>query len=97
MSFPCTKCGLCCKNIAGIAELKDFDLGNGVCKYFDCQSNTCKIYATRPKICQIDSMYESHYAKSYSKEIFYSLNANVCNRLQEKCGISKDFRVIITH
>lgn len=97
MGFPCTKCGLCCKNIAGITELKDFDLGDGVCKYLNQETNTCTIYVNRPKICQIDSMYEFKYKQLYSKEIFYNLNARICNALQEKHGISQDFRISITH
>ena len=48
--FPCTGCGLCCQNITNIEELKEYDLGNGVCKYFDSISNKCKIYDDRPNI-----------------------------------------------
>ncbi|WQU08283.1 hypothetical protein KVC75_05640 [Helicobacter pylori] len=42
--FPCTSCGLCCKNITGIIELIGFDAGNGVCKFLDLETNLCKIY-----------------------------------------------------
>lgn len=33
--FPCTSCGACCKNIAGIKELESYDLGNGVCRFLE--------------------------------------------------------------
>lgn len=61
LSFPCTKCGVCCKNISHIEALRDFNLGNGTCKFLDVDSNTCKIYHNRPEICNIDSMYEKYY------------------------------------
>jgi len=48
--FPCTSCGLCCQNIGGIKELKEFDLGNGICKYFDFGNRKCSIYEDRPNI-----------------------------------------------
>lgn len=41
--FNCNKCGLCCKNIDKIPELKEFNLGNGVCKHLT-NENLCNIY-----------------------------------------------------
>ncbi len=32
--FPCASCGLCCKNITGIVELVEFDVGNGVASFW---------------------------------------------------------------
>ncbi len=93
--FPCTMCGVCCQNISEIEELKEYDLGNGVCKYYDEISRECKIYDNRPDICNIEKMYESVYSKNYTKEKFYRLNAQVCNLLQEKFGIIEDYRVKI--
>lgn len=93
--FPCTNCGLCCQNITTIDELKDFDLGNGTCKYFNSIDNNCKIYDTRPNICRIDKMYTIKYKKNFTKNNFYIENAKVCNKLQEKYQLDKSFRVII--
>jgi Fe-S-cluster containining protein len=93
--FPCTSCGLCCQNIVTIEELKEFDLGNGVCKYFDSINHSCKIYNNRPRICRVDSMYEAVYKNYFTKEEFYIENATVCNSLQEQYKINKSFRVII--
>ena len=39
--FPCTSCGICCKNITHIPELKELDLGNGTCKYFKLNIEAC--------------------------------------------------------
>lgn len=83
-SFPCKSCGVCCKNISGIKELKSFDLGNGICKYLDTQSNLCKIYQSRPDICRVDVMFERVYFKHCTKEVFYKLNIQSCKILQEK-------------
>ena len=93
--FPCTGCGLCCQNITNIEELKEFDLGNGTCKYFDHSSNGCKIYDTRPNICQVDKMFELKYHKEFNKDKFYILNAKACNSLQEQYGIDSNFRLEI--
>jgi len=93
--FPCTGCGLCCQNITNIKELKEFDLGNGICKYFDYNSRECTIYEYRPNICKVDKMFELVYHKEFTKEEFYIGNAKVCNALQEQYKFDKSFRVII--
>ena len=91
--FPCSSCGLCCQNITGIKELRDFDLGDGICKYFDKVTNSCKIYETRPDICRVNLMFEKEYYKYYSKEDFYKLNAQVCNKLQEKFNLDIKYKI----
>jgi Fe-S-cluster containining protein len=93
--FPCTACGLCCQNISHIEELKDFDLGNGICKYFNSISNFCEIYDKRPQICRIDYMFHKKYSSFFSKKEFYIENAKICNDLQEQYNINKSFRVRI--
>ena len=40
--FECNQCGLCCRNIDKIPQLKDFHNGNGICKYL--HDNKCSIY-----------------------------------------------------
>lgn len=92
MSFPCTVCGACCRHISNIVQLKDFDLGNGICKELDLKSNKCKIYENRPLICRIDKMYDA-FSKVWSKKEFYSYNARACNELQRLEGIDESFRV----
>ena len=48
--FPCSGCGLYCRHIDNTRELKDYDLGNGVCKYIDVITNSCTMYNSRPDI-----------------------------------------------
>lgn len=93
--FPCTMCGLCCQNISEISELKDFDLGNGVCKHFDYNTRKCLMYEKRPDICQVETMYEKLFYRYVSKEVFYMENARVCNSLQDKYKIDSAFRIKI--
>jgi Fe-S-cluster containining protein len=95
MIFPCSSCGLCCQNISTIKELKNYDLGNGVCKYFDVLNKSCEIYNSRPEICQIDRMFQIKYNNYFTKEEFYIENAKVCNSLQEQYGLDKSFRIKI--
>jgi Fe-S-cluster containining protein len=93
--FPCTSCGLCCQNISNIKELKNYDLGNGICVYFDHTNYGCKIYDNRPNICSVDKMFQLEYKKYFTKERFYMENAKVCNTLQEEYGLDRSFKVII--
>ncbi|HZF71240.1 YkgJ family cysteine cluster protein [Sulfuricurvum sp.] len=93
--FPCSNCGLCCRNIDKVKELNEFDLGNGTCKYLDIFSNFCIIYDTRPDICNIDKMFEKEYKAYFDKKEFYILNANVCNHLQYESGLDKKFKIQI--
>ena len=93
--FPCTNCGLCCQNISNIKELKDFDIGDGVCIHFEPINNGCKIYEDRPNICRVDKMFELEYSQFFTKEVFYMENAKVCNALQEKYRLDNSFRINI--
>jgi hypothetical protein len=93
--FPCSNCGLCCRNINKAKELKQFDLGNGTCKYLDIVSNACVIYDTRPDVCNIDTMFEKEYKQNFQKKEFYILNANVCNHLQAESGLDEKFKIQI--
>ena len=93
--FPCTSCGLCCKHISHIKELKEYDLGNGVCKYLNLDTNECLMYDKRPDICKVDEMFNKKYHKCYTKEEFYKLNADACNRLQKLYKIDESYRVYI--
>ncbi|MEA1955893.1 MAG: YkgJ family cysteine cluster protein [Campylobacterota bacterium] len=93
--FGCTGCGLCCRHIEKIVELKDYNLGNGVCKHLDTITNNCMIYDSRPNICKVDKMFDIEYHKKFSKEEFYIKNAEVCNSLQAMHKVDKSYRVEI--
>lgn len=78
--FPCTKCGECCRNIANVPELEEYDLGNGVCKFL--VGNICSIYNSRPDICRVDKMYDDIFHIMFTKEEFYRLNIDACEWLK---------------
>ena len=80
--FNCTKCGLCCKNIGEVSELKAFDSGNGVCVYLT-DDNLCSIYSSRPDICSVDIMYEKKYQGVLSREEYDRINLEGCRLLKE--------------
>lgn len=86
--FPCNSCGLCCKNIGHIKELKDYDRGDGVCIHL--KDNLCDIYEDRPLICRIDEMYDKFFYKKFTKEEYYYENAKACQSLQVDNGFSKN-------
>lgn len=79
--FLCTKCGLCCRNIDKIPELKEYDVGDGVCVHLT-EGNLCDIYDTRPDICNVERMFEIKYKDIISREEYEHLNEEGCKLLQ---------------
>lgn len=79
--FLCDKCGLCCRNIDKVPQLKEFHNGDGICKFLT--NNKCSIYESRPLICNIDKVYEAFFSNLYTLEEFYKLNYQVCIMLKQ--------------
>ena len=79
--FLCDKCGLCCRNIDKVPQLKEFHNGDGICKFLT--NNKCSIYESRPLICNIDKVYELFFSNLYTLEKFYKLNYQVCMILKK--------------
>ena len=77
--FKCNKCGICCRNLDKSDLYKQLDRGDGVCKYLN--KNLCSIYQERPLICRIDESYEAYFSEVYSKEEYYKLNYEACQKL----------------
>lgn len=92
MSFPCTRCGLCCQKIKGIAELEEFHSGNGKCKHYS-QHKGCLIYQKRPLVCRIDEGYEKLFSQLVGLKEYYQKNAEVCNSLQQEQDYPPRYRV----
>ena len=92
MSFPCTRCGLCCQNITGIEELEGFDAGGGKCKHYSKQKG-CLIYKERPLVCRIDEGYKRLFSQQIGIKEYYEKNAEVCNFLQQEKGYPSRYRV----
>lgn len=95
-SFPCTKCGLCCRSISKSIFYKNLDRGDGTCIHLSESDNSCKIYESRPSECRIDTLYNDSLSKIITKKDFYSINAKICHSIQKSNGIPEEER-IITH
>ncbi len=80
--FHCDRCGLCCRHINRSTLLKDFDRGDGVCKFLDESTNLCKIYDSRPDCCSVEHGYEKYFARSFSEEEYLRLNYEACAKLK---------------
>ncbi|MGI9280371.1 MAG: YkgJ family cysteine cluster protein [Endozoicomonas sp.] len=92
MSFPCTRCGLCCKNIKHIEPLSRMHNGDGVCVHYSPEIG-CAIYDKRPIHCRIDEGYEILFSQIVEKHEYYQKNADVCNQLQRATGMDSSFRI----
>ena len=79
--FICNKCGLCCKNINRIPDLKEFDSGNGVCIHLG-EDNLCNIYLSRPDICNVDKMFDKIFKYYMTRSEYDYLNSEGCKALQ---------------
>ena len=105
-NFPCTKCGLCCKNVSNIFKnteslpqnLQDLisvfpyrPKPDGSCPMLS-DDGICTVYHDRPIICNINLT-----AKLLNIDIndWYRINADACNQMIQKAGLSSDYLVKI--
>lgn len=77
MTFPCVKCGMCCRNV-GIVD-RSLDRGDGICMNLS-EDNLCNIYNDRPKICRIDEIRPI----GIKKKQWYEINIEACKKLGAK-------------
>lgn len=81
MMFVCSKCGGCCRHVNLSPLYEQLDRGDGVCKYL-C-GNLCSIYDNRPLLCRVDESYERFFKEKLSKEDYYRLNYQVCDKIKK--------------
>ncbi len=81
-SFPCSKCGICCRNLNGSQVYDDLHSGNGICRYLDLTTNLCKIYDTRPMKCNIIASY-IYFKDSMSFNDYIEMNIYACKALKK--------------
>ena len=86
--FNCDRCGLCCRSIGGIPQLKQFDRGDGVCCHLT-DANLCDMYESRPEVCNVEKMY-SRFASEMSMDEYLSMMEASCRCLKE--NFSRDLR-----
>ncbi len=101
--FPCTSCGLCCKNAKRIMDNNPATKQMGNPLYFPYQfdnkgactmlkNDLCTIYDNRPLICNIDAIIKTF---KLSKSGVYRQNATTCNMEIKKAGLDKKFLIKI--
>lgn len=66
----------------------DLDRGNGICRYFNCNTKLCNIYESRPTRCNVDETYELYFKDKMTKDEYYQLNYDACERLKKE-GLDK--------
>ena len=105
-NFPCTKCGLCCKQLANTLanqhslpqKLQDLlsifpyrPKPDGSCPKLT-EDGLCSVYETRPIICNIKLAAQ---VLNHDITDWYRINAENCNNLINNAGISTDYLVKI--
>ena len=83
MSFPCIKCGACCRQVSNHTIYQYLDRGDGCCQHFEELTNECKVYDERPDICRIDLIYKRQFSQDMSLNEYYQLNSLGCAQLRE--------------
>ncbi len=84
MNFHCTQCGECCRHIGNVPALRDYDSGDGICKFLNQENNLCSIYENRPLICNVAAIYDEIFSAIYDEDEFLALNYHVCSLLKTK-------------
>ena len=104
--FPCDGCGLCCEHLGEILA-KNMDPKSifyeisrefpykadetGTCEKLDKVTRRCTVYQNRPELCQVSKMYDRYPYLASSKQMWFNLNKEVCNKFKRdgkkrKCG-----------
>lgn len=103
MEFPCTGCGACCMAVGAVIENIDKYSGpqreelekfpykakkDGSCeKLID---GSCSVYNDRPTICNIEEMFEKHFASFETKEEYFSKQVKGCSSLIKLFKLDKN-------
>ena len=78
--YDCKQCGNCCRHVDIFAEMKNFDRGDGVCKFLT-EKNLCKIYEERPPLCNGKFVYEKFFP-NLTVEEFHKIIEKICRELR---------------
>ena len=79
MTFPCFRCGQCCRMLKTVPSLASYDRGDGACRHLN--GNLCAIYPDRPEVCDVARMYRSHFSDRMTEAEFIEANLAVCRQL----------------
>jgi uncharacterized protein len=104
-SFPCIKCGICCKRLKETLGKRDLASPflqkaidefphplreDGSCSQFI--DGLCGVYESRPLLCNIDKIFDEHVKNTVSRREYHIFVAMSCNELirQEGLDLSVD-------
>lgn len=82
LNFPCDSCGLCCRKVGLVKELKHLDRGDGACIHLEEKTHRCRVYENRPLLCNIRRSFQEIYSDTYSWNEFVRLNTQGCETLK---------------
>jgi Fe-S-cluster containining protein len=85
VTFPCNKCGACCRRVGRIPDFPEPVNEDGSCAHLQ-KDNSCGIYHERPLVCRVEELYDNLQLE-ISKEEYYRLNNIECNKMMEEDGI----------
>lgn len=80
MTFPCTRCGACCRSLMHVEGLAHLDRGDGACVYLTGEpggEHGCEVYADRPELCRVDELRPEAVSLGW----WYEANARACDVL----------------
>jgi len=87
--FPCTKCGLCCKNLENSEIYASLNRGDGICINFNLATSLCEIYENRPLACRIEASRNIYFPEMEVLQ-YLEMNINICHQMQKSSGISSN-------
>ena len=90
--FPCTRCGICCKQLNDNEIYSALNRGDGVCKNLNLNSNLCEIYENRPLLCRIIDAQKILCPK-IKMEDYLKLNQQACLEKQIEFRLPKDILI----
>jgi Fe-S-cluster containining protein len=76
VTFPCSKCGACCRSIGTHEAGRELDRGDGICRHLTTD-NRCAIYEDRPPMCRVDLLKPPALTDAY----WHQINHEACDRL----------------
>jgi len=84
MTFPCTRCGACCRRVGQSPMTKHLAGADGRCVHLTTD-NACAIYDSRPDICRVDLMLDR---MGFDPIDGYRATAELCNQWMRDDGMT---------
>lgn len=107
MKYACSSCGSCCKRVGdnidvlkGMGFPYSVKLDGKTCEKFDEETRLCTIYATRPDLCNVETMYYMKHdieatlsGKNKTKKEVFLAESKICNSWIRQDGLDEKYLV----